>query len=62
MMNILWLDRFYGSLSLQGQRHVQQVNETMDMFTALPEVGGGGKVDPDTISYRKTKRKLSYVK
>ena len=64
------LDRIYDEYTIgwtgfigrviTNKSYVQQVNETMDMFTALPEVGGGG-VDPDdTISYER-QRNISYL-
>jgi hypothetical protein len=50
---------FIGRVITQ-KSYVQQVNETMDMFTALPEIGAGG-VDPDdTISYER-QRNISYL-
>ena len=64
------LDRIYDEYTIgwvgfigrviTNKSYVQQVNETMDMFTALPEVGGGG-VDPDdTISYER-QRNIAYL-
>ena len=64
------LDRIYDEYTIgwagfigrviTDKSYVQQVNETMDMFTALPEVGAGG-VDPDdTISYER-QRNISYL-
>ena len=50
---------FIGRVITQ-KSYVQQVNETMDMFTALPEIGAGG-VDPDdTISYER-QRNITYL-
>jgi len=64
------LDRIYDEYTIgwvgfigrviTNKSYVQQVNETMEMFTALPEVGGGG-VDPDdTISYER-QRNIAYL-
>ena len=64
------LDRIYDEYTIgwagfigrviTNKSYVQQFNETMDMFTALPEVGAGG-VDPDdTISYER-QRNIAYL-
>ncbi len=64
------LDRIYDEYTIgwagfigrviTNKSYVQQVDETMEMFTALPEIGGGG-IDPDdTISYER-QRNISYL-
>tara|TARA_R100001460_G_scaffold92926_1_gene134823 strand:+ start:2046 stop:6797 length:4752 start_codon:yes stop_codon:yes gene_type:complete len=43
-----------------NKSYVQQISETMDLFSALPEVTGGNQDPEDTISYQR-QRNIAYL-